>query len=359
MTKQISLGLALLGLTASAAYAGHAGQVMLPAAPPAVSVTIPQQMGSWQVGLEALYQKQANGDFHYALSTDSVTVGTTTTAANSTHTTDAEYAWGGHIDLSYLFEGNGRDVRVGYTHHDDTESDSKLLSNLVTGTSLNAIHFEGSTIVTPNAIFTEGWEQARGKSENDYDAIDVTFGQKMDFGTKVTLHAFAGVRWAAIENDDTANYSASNDASNITDAARLKLNSDFQGIGPRAGMDGMVRLGGGFSAVGTVGASLLVGDFDQSFKFDQVENASGTVTADTTVFKISDQTRVVPEMDMRLGLNYTRDYSSATVGLELGYEVVNYFDVKDNSLVSYVDTAGSDSDFGMHGPYLRVQIDMA
>ena len=47
--KKLCLAMAAAGLCASAANAAHMGDdVMLPAAPPTVNVTIPQYQGYWQ-----------------------------------------------------------------------------------------------------------------------------------------------------------------------------------------------------------------------------------------------------------------------------------------------------------------------
>ncbi len=369
MIKKVSLALAALGLSASA-YAGHpAEDVMLP---PTVNVTIPQQQGSWNVGVEALYWQVANGDFHYGVtsSTTTATNGNADLTHNSlrTHSVDTEHNWGVRGDITYHFPGNGRDVQLIYTHLHDNESDSK---NLIDGTDLNAIDFDidnPQDANPPTNPLTNTWDTARGRSDNDYDSIDLVFGQKMDFGQKVTLRAFGGLKYADIDMSDKANFTAeATDFASDPDVvwtarAESRIASDFEGLGPRAGMDATVRLGGNFAVMGTIAGSLLVGDRDQKWdNFVTVVNTSDD-SSDTVSnsARLSENTIVVPEMDARIGLNYTHAFSPDTsLGLEIGYEVTNYWNAKDNSFVSFTDTMSHDNDFALHGPYLRVELNLA
>lgn len=364
MIKQVSLALIALGLSMSA-QAGYPSDEVMPVAPPTVNVTIPQQMGSWSVGLEALYEAANNGDFHYASSTHVVVAGGTTTNDRRVHGVDMDNDWGGHIDLAYNFAGDGRYVKLGYTHL--TVSDSDRFTH-VTGDTLVGVGIDGVTpvVVTPVEPTLAGvanWDSAQGKSKAKYNAVDLVFGQRFDFGQKVTLDAFGGLRYVNLEQRDSASYNFG--TATTSDVATLRLKSDFNGIGPRAGFNGQVRLGSGFSIVGTMAGSLVVGDFDTAVhRRDDATTGIGTTPATVTTINNDtiggESTRVVPELDARLGVNYTASFTPDTaVGIELGYEVVNYFDVNGNSQLSYADTANHTSDFAMQGPYLRLQVDIA
>lgn len=369
MIKKVSLALVALGLSASA-YAGHpAEDVMLP---PTVNVTIPQQQGSWNIGVEALYWQVANGDFHYA-NTFSETTATNGNASLThsrfrTHAVDTDHDWGVRGDITYHFPGNGRDVQLIYTHFHDNESDSKYL---IEGSDLNALDldvFSPLDAGAPTNPLTDTWDFARGRSDNDYDSIDLVFGQKMDFGQKVTLRAFGGLKYADIDTSDKARFTAEAiDTAPDPDVlwtarAESRIASDFEGLGPRAGMDATVRLGGSFAIMGTVGASLLVGDRDQKWdNYVTVTNENdGSSTTQSNTYRISENTIVVPEMDARIGLNYTHAFSPDTsLGLEVGFEVTNYWNAKENSFVGYFDSMSHDNDFALHGPYFRVELNLA
>lgn len=360
MIKRVSLALVALGLSASA-YAAHPVEEMLPAAPPVVAVTIPQQIGSWAIGVEALYQAAANGDYNYATTASAVTTVAPTVIFTEidtkTHSVDPSHGWGWEVDVAYLFPGNGNDVELSWKHLHTSESKHIFQDgNFLFGPSL----------FTPVIFgFDGGWDEARGKSTNDYDHVDLVFGQKMDFAQKVTLRAFGGLRYARINQKDHGDYFAfeADGAGGVdTAAVETRAKSDFQGLGPRAGIDAKVRLGGNFSIVGTFGGALVVGQRDQKASFDLAlfDDSLNVLTAVEVDSKIRNQTIVVPELDARLGLNFAWAFNpDAALEVELGYEALNYFDVKNTSAVSYLDTISHDNDFGIHGPYLRFQLNLA
>ena len=378
MIKQVSLALAALGLSASA-YAAHPVEDMLPAAPPTVAVTIPQQTGSWVIGVEALYQAPGNGDPQYAITATAngpTTLGNLTTvdAAAKVHNVDPEHDWGWQLDLAYLFAGNGRDVELSWKHLDTSDSDTanRPASAFMSGPSL-VTPIIASIVSTNPPVFVNGWDTARGKSDYDYDHVDLVFGQKADFGQKVTLRAFGGLRYAQIDFKDEGYYLAQevpvNGLQGNVDTAELyaRSKSEFDGLGLRAGIDTKVRLGSNFSIVGTFGGSLLVGDRDKSTSINgsyiDRNTGAGVPNAEfaaTATIKTSDETLVVPELDARLGINYAWAFNpDAALEIELGYETINYFDVKNTSTLGYFDTIGHDNDFSIRGPYLRLQLNLA
>jgi hypothetical protein len=372
--KKLCLAMAASGLCASVASAGHMGNdVMLPAAPPTVNVTIPQYQGSWMIALEAQNQQHNNGDFHYATMSDSQTnvpVNLMTQTERKVHAVDSDSDWGWAFELGYNFEGNGRDLRVNWTHRHNNDSDDLERQS---GATLFGMGFSSSddglfnmATAPLDANVGTDWDEVKAGSRSDYDHIDLVFGQSIDFGQKVTLRAFGGLRYADIENHDKAHYRVAapsgSTSSGAQEIAQLRVKSDFSGLGPRAGIDGEVRLGSGFSIVGTIAGSVLAGSFDQKMTVDQrVLGVTGAVVSGTfDEHKVAGKHRVVPELDTRLGLSYGFSFTQETaINVEVGYEVINYFDVKDTSLVSYFDTQGHENDFGMNGLYLRAQLDVA
>ena len=280
-----------------------------------------------------------NSDFQYAQIDD----GSSPTNTHTNKSTNPSHDWGGTIDVDYMFPGNSRDVKLSYTHlHMDDNSGS------------------ASTVGTSNTINSPfgytGADGARASSDNDLDAVDLVFGQWIRIGERVDLHPFGGLRYASIDMNDKATYSVSTDETNYGTG---KVKSDFSGIGPRAGLDATVHVGSGVSFVGTVGASLLVGSTDS-----KVSNGAYVANelTDGATYKNDEGTHVIPELDARLGVNYTYNFDPATaLGVELGYQAVNYFDVADKDYIDATapNTINNSEDFGYHGPYLRVQVSMA
>lgn len=342
----------------SGIYAGHPDvDVVLP---PQVPVTIPLQGGSWSVAADALYFRPASGDFHYAYLASSSTLLQETKDHFIIRTRDREYDWGGKLDVSYLFPGKGADINVTWTHyhHDDPSfrrEDAFLFS--MSGDILEPSFING------NNNFPGGWDTARPKSANQYDSVDLVWGQKMTFGQKVMLRAFGGLRYADISTTDTVKFSATaGDNDQFFAVGTFRLKSEVKAFGPRAGMDAQVRLGCHTSIRSRVAGALLAGNFDQkrytsSAYFDQVLQTSD---AEVIRYGLNDSTNVIPEMDARIGFHYSHPLSpSAAVGFEVGYEATHYWGAKNNSIVSYTDSVSHYNDFALHGPYLRVQLDVA
>jgi hypothetical protein len=333
MVKKIAFALAAIGIS-SAAFAGHPGDAVV--APTGVNLIAPDSVGVWTVGLEALYMEPTNSDFQYAQVNDN-SLPTNTFHNKSTNST---HDWGGTIDVDYMFPGNSRDVKLSYTHlHMDDNSGS--VSTVGTGSSLNE----------PFGVSPQNFDGARGSSDNDLDAVDLVFGQWIRIGERVDLHPFGGLRYASIDMNDKGTYSDSTDETNYGVG---KIKSDFSGIGPRAGLDAAVHVGSGVSFVGTVGASLLIGSTDSKMSATEY---TADVATDGYSLKNGEGTHVIPELDARLGVNYTYNFDPATaLGVELGYQAVNYFDVADKDFIDAAvpNTVNNSEDFGYHGPYLRV-----
>lgn len=363
MIKKMLLALAGYSLC-SVAFAGHPGDDVV--IPLTVPVTIPQQTGSWIVGIEALYLESNNHDLNYAITSlnqsfiNGSAIGSTFPFHTYGHEPDHE--WGIRGDVAYLFAGNGRDVRFAWTRFH--ESDSDHYEN-IEGVTLQAV---ADDIAIPADIFSTSiftWDTAKGDFHDIYDAIDLVFGQEMEFGQRVNLHAFGGLRYADINTRVRGKFHAPYEIGDPGDEigvdALFSLRSDFEGMGPRVGMDTEIHLGGNFNLVGIFAGSLLVGDFDQRYSaFAVLENATEN-TVDVAEFRrqLPSKTTVIPELDARVGLKYTHPFSpSAAMGVELGYESTNYFNVVDNSLVSYTDSMAHQNYHADQGLYLRLEFSL-
>ncbi len=350
MIKKSLLALAALGVCGSA-FAGSAGDEVLPPAPVEVNVTVPQQQGGWAFGVEAYWQSFENSDFQYANVLDNPA--NSNSFASKIKSVDPDHDWGGHVDVSYLFAGNASDITLGYTrlHTDDSNKVNTSNGNQLNGGQPQII------VPGPQGPNQTNWDNARGKQDNELDVVDLTAGRQIQVGSRVRLHPFAGLRYADIEQDNRAHYNRLN-ADDGFDTLDGKNDSEFEGIGPRFGMDANFELGMGFSLTGRMAGSLLVGNFEDKGSSTQVTGGNALLTTAST--KVDDTMRVVPELDARLGVRYDHDFNpDVAMGAELGYEVENYFDAVGNSGFGYVDTVNHNSDLGRRGPYLRVDLKVA
>ncbi|MBY0378238.1 MAG: hypothetical protein K2Q33_06735 [Gammaproteobacteria bacterium] len=358
MLKKVTFGLiALLG--SASALAGHADDMALPAAS-GVNLMAPHQEGSWSFGLQANYF-EPNNDLNYAYAAQTGTnLASVTTNETKTYAVGSDYSWGWGADITYHFPGEGRDVTLAFTQLNSSDHDSVDLDdsgwNSISGVGLFTSG-KSRDIGTPG-----NFDAAEGKVSTDYDAVDLTFGQVITAGSRITLHPFAGLRYAMIDYDAKSIYTSFDTNGDVSQQFTGKLKSDFDGIGPRLGSDAAVNLGSGFSLRGTLGVSLLVGSMDVDTKSTNVQYSGTTITSQTDgVHDVDTNTRVVPEADAKLSAMYHADFNNGYgLGLEAGWQVTNYFDaIQNNTVSSTIDTSSEYTNFFMQGPYARIQLDVA
>jgi len=338
MTKRITLALAMIGLSATA-FAGSPGDNMVAPAPTGINLVAPDSVGTWSFGLEALYM-EAGQQFQYAA------VNTLDADDNFTQKNKSvgnEFDWGVEGDISYMFPGSSRDVTLGYTYMNFDDS------NHVSGPA-NI----GAFINFPDV--DSDYDSAKAKSHQTLNQVDLTFGQLIRIGDRVDLHPFAGVRYADIDVKNDGDYTGTHVGSIDPYTDEIDNDSEFQGAGPRAGFDGSVHLGSGFSIVGTMAGSLLVGDMSQKFRFIDAEGV------DVATYKNDSYTAIVPELDAKLGLDYNVAFNPNTsMDIQLGYQVVNYFNAASQDALDsvFVNSNNNTDDFNYQGPYLRLQLNVA
>lgn len=320
MIKKITITL-LAVLGCASAFAAHADEAALPTTSN-VNLVAPQQEGSWSFGVQANYF-QPNTDFNYAIED---------TAATSTkvNSVNADYNWGWGADVTYHIPGDGRDVTLAFTQLNSSNSDSI--------------------------------EDASAKVKSNYNSADLSFGQLIAIGDRVTLHPFAGLRYTNLNYKATAQYVSTPAFGKYDEVVTSEtLESKFQGIGPRLGSDAAVNLGGGFSVHGTLGVSMLIGSMTPTLTGNTSKYIDTTeATSIDSNVDLSSSTRVVPEADAKLSAMYKMDFNDGyALGLEAGWQATNYFNAIQDSTTTTAGTMTQYNDFFMQGPYARVQLDIA
>jgi Legionella pneumophila major outer membrane protein precursor len=305
------------------------------------------------------------------------------------------------------------------------------------------------TFVTPGDIYPIGTTfdiefspldavAFRAKSRLENNTWDLDFGQAINVGCNFRLRWFGGLRYSKLKHDlDVSSdflrkgilplsEEASTTAAPVTftlggattgvaladievdpvldftatlrDIARHR--SDFNGVGPRFGIDASYHVGGGFGIVGSLSTSLLAGRIESSFSerievagvftFDTA-NSTVTGTEFTTApvvtgitpapspteltfidpvrpvellsFRHPNETRIVPNIDAKIGVDWSYqacNCSRTKVTVEAGYLVSHYFNAIDR--LSGVDViepavrARHTFDVSFDGPYVGVEV---
>lgn len=335
LMKHIGMSLAAFGLASSA----HAASFAVPECP--CDITIPKYDGNFRLAFEALYFSPTMANNVYATRELSLIP-----FESKTHANNFDYDWGLRVEGSYLFPATGNDVLAAWTDIEMDDRSNQTLVASANGLALNPT--EIPFVWNGNFDFLAAAQDLNISSryDVDYQAFDLEVGQAIVFMERVMMRFHAGIRYADIETELRINASQSVGGGNF-DVETQTATSEWDGVGIRAGANAAWDIGHGFHITGAASAAALVGSVDRrATSFYEDTGVPASVVEQE--IKADYDTRVVPNVEARLGVSYTHAFvNQSELSLELGYQIANYFDV-DHKLSS----AGTD--IGMHGGYIRL-----
>ncbi|KTD08009.1 Lpg1974 family pore-forming outer membrane protein [Legionella jamestowniensis] len=300
---------ATLMLGCSTLFAGSMGSVCIPG-----SVTVPCAWNGWDFGVKALYLKPAY-DVDYGYRPYTAFDGVTRHYVES----DADWHWGFMLEGAYHFN-TGNDLNLNWYHWDNKRNDYSYTGVFIPG--------------FPAALF------GTTRFEPEWDAVNLEFGQHVDFGQYKDIRFHAGVQFTHIEHEIRASgYSTIIPA---TLPFAFTVDSQFNGFGPRVGSDMTYNVGNGLAIYGKGAAAILVGDA----KF----NAGITIPGLVGRASNSSKTTIIPELEAKLGAKYGWVMTQGTLTIDAGWMVVNYFNA--NHFISAFSSTNNESAFGLQGPYV-------
>jgi hypothetical protein len=304
---------AVIALTGGVAFAGSMGPVCS-----AVNVTVPCESTAWDFGARALYLEpvSTSGVYNYVAQNPN---GNFVNYPNN-------WAWGFMIEGSYHYN-TGNDANLNWYHVN--RSASKTLSG--------SLQFPLTT--TPaNSV-------GNASSDPKWDAVNLEFGQRVDFGDNKNIRFHGGVEYARAANSISVSM-----GNGTTYTSSASANPTFNGFGPRLGADMNYDWGNGLGVYANGAGAVLVGTAKTS--------QSAALTSSSTTFSnysSNSQTVIAPELEAKLGIKYDYAMAQGDLTLDLGWMWINYFNAQNSTLMLENSFGHVSNDFGLQGLYFGLK----
>ncbi|CAM2738754.1 Lpg1974 family pore-forming outer membrane protein [Legionella worsleiensis] len=320
MLKKTTLAVFVLALS-GVAGAGTMGPTCAPG-----HVTVPCEAKLWDVGVQALYLRQIH-DADKAYQHDVLPFNGYREATN-------EWDWGYRLAGSYHFN-TGNDVTMTWIHYTNNSNPDGFVGLIPFSPLLPPL---SSSYSLQNTTY--------------FNQVNLVVGEHTDFGLVKHIRFYGGLQYASVDSQAIASYSQSPVqlvSSGVT-AIYQYDKSDFNGVGPVAGIDYSYDLTSSFSLTANAAGSILYGTtrLDNEFTGKPV----GIVLAD----RYGSKKAIVPSMEVKLGVNYVHALAQGQLNLEGGYQLVNYFNALQSlGIDGYTTNRIVSSDYALSGPYFGVK----
>jgi hypothetical protein len=150
---------------------------------------------------------------------------------------------------------------------------------------------------------------ATARYDIDFTQVDADYRKIFYCSGDSMLYWLAGARYAHLQQDLLGTFS-------ILGTTTVTSSINFDGGGPRLGAGGQQKFGCGFFAYGEGVVNLLAGHFGASYV---QRNVFAGTQASTSV----DDDRIVPVLDLQLGVGWTSP--NGAISVRLGYQISSWF----------------------------------
>jgi len=205
--------------------------------------------------------------------------------------------------------------------------------------------FVNSEIVHPNTLNVASDSlSATANYGIDFQMVDVAYRRVLRHGDHYAINGSIGLRYANLDQDLNSTFS-------ILGATMVNTEIDYDGVGPRIGLDAELELDDGWLLYGQGAASFLTGEFRGTYRQDNV------LTGPLASVDVSDD-RIVSQLELELGFGWRNQ--EGTFGIFSGYYVGSWLNTMTTStLIDAVQTNdfdNMDETLGFGGLTARVEL---
>jgi len=314
---------AVLALGSSAVFAGTMGPVCTPG-----NVTVPCPSSAWDVGGQALILQVMTDDrisFDFGTDRDGRQF-----SAFFNADVKAQWDWGFQIEGSYHFN-TGNDITLTWYHLDTS--------------------WKNRSVDRDDFPFFDGDMRLGWGHKNRWDAVNGELGQFVDFSANKKIRFHGGFQFASIKRSFHA-FAGDIDVGDDDVFASFNASNQYNGFGPRTGIDMNYVFGNGFGIYAKAATAILVGTAKNSYDLDVavLEERNGNLEFGLDVDVGGSRTAIVPELEAKLGANYTYAMAQGDLTLDAGYMWFNYFHALNPTVLQQTAV-----DFGAAGPYFGLK----
>jgi hypothetical protein len=239
---------------------------------------------------------------------------------------EIEWSPGCRLGVGYVFANQDYwDLTLLWTHFQTTQKDS------VSATAVPAWLRGGSGFMA---------QGGRARWHLSYNVYDASLGRDYFVSKTISVHPSVGLRGATIDQKYRAKYRAVSLGGTTTPfPTSMQAQNDFWGIGTRIGTQLQWRCSTSFALLGSVGGSLLYGDFKVKEHFKTVGSLGSA--SNVPIFMHEHLTTGAFNIEAFLGAQWERFFYQNTMKLaiSLGYEWSQW--LSQNRLFSYETEAGA------------------
>ena len=319
---------ALLAITSSIAFSGNMGPVCMEG-----NTSVFCQNAGWAFAGQALYFQPSFGH----LMEQPALVKAQANAPHSFHYQNfsPRYNWGFKLEAAYRFNKSS-DLNLHWYDLDNTNNHT--YTNLVRTFSPDTQ--TGALNVNPV-----------------WDMVNLEMGQRIDFDEFKSVRVHGGVEYTHLAVNINGAYirqdlDGSTVPSNLFYSGTTTQSVTYNGFGPRLGVDLTYHAGQAINIYANAAAALLAGS--KGFTNSSTKNVAGVGTISFS----ASTTSVVPELDTKLGANYTYPTAQGDFTLDVGWMWITYFQALFDQAVLNADTSTfstSDANFGLQGVYFGLK----